>query len=752
MKPVVEDAGTTTLERIQRLYAPSQPSIEFEAVLQTLGTLDDATLADAIEADGRQRLLRGEPVDLERYFRAVPDLRQRQDSLDAAIDVTLRCLAGSSHPTANAVEQLLRRYPDLRQDIHDAAMLNAGGSVLSTISAEPQKPPKPLPCEFGPTVLGADGSSVSPTRRYQLQHLLGHGGFGQVYLALDRQLSEEGHTAMVAIKILATVKRSASARQRIIEEATKVRRISHPNVVTVIDRGVTEQDEDYIVYEYVDGGDLTAIVDARPLLPVREAAALMAKIARGVHAAHSAGVIHCDLKPSNIMLTAAREPKVADFGIAIRTEQAAGEQHKEPLAALPHANSPAHHDGWKVSRRPIGTVAFIAPEQYRMEDGGQSIPSDVYALGGIFFLLLTGQLPNGASPEEIAQNHDPVTGRQEAPPVRPLRPEVDRDLEAICRRAMAIKADQRYNSAATFAEDLERWLNREPIAWTRPGPLRVVSLWARRKPALAISVALIILLFITGSAVAVRLMSIANRHAIEAHKSKLTADWQREWRLKSQAIAQSAAKGLRDTLGNYRLATEALTKIWALEYVYGPTVLGLPEENAELWKSRIVNVRNLVQTAHAQGHGEHVETLLWESALGFWLVNDKDYLEAEPLLQANLQKWSRILPADDPWLNDLRSMLTCAAVNRARGEKQSPMDRAELSRLESELLAACDRLPADHRGTPMHCTLLASLIDLYSPDLLGDATRREQTEIAMKELLGKKSRPATDANSPAGSG
>ena len=123
-------------------------------------------------------------------------------------------------------------------------MLNAAIWSTTGLRAGVTPPPvKALPCDFGPVM-------SSGQRRYQLQRLLGQGGFGQVYLTLDRQLSEEGHTAMVAIKILSVGKRSPWARERLIEEATKVRRISHPNVVTVMDRGVTEQDEDYIVYEF----------------------------------------------------------------------------------------------------------------------------------------------------------------------------------------------------------------------------------------------------------------------------------------------------------------------------------------------------------------------------------------------------------------------------------------------------------------------------------------------------------------------
>src|SRR5690606_28482277 len=112
------------------------------------------------------------------------------------------------------------------------------------------------------------------------------------------------------------------------------------------DRGVTEQNEDYIVYEYVDGGDLSDALERQPI-PIDEAVRLVRKIAMGVHAAHAAGVIHCDLKPGNIMLTSAGEPKVADFGIAVRLGESQDFGYD-----LPNRRS---------NRGPIGNVAFISP-------------------------------------------------------------------------------------------------------------------------------------------------------------------------------------------------------------------------------------------------------------------------------------------------------------------------------------------------------------------------------------------------------
>lgn len=697
---------------------------------------DDASLADAIETDGRRRLLQGRKITLQHYLDVIPNLAQRSISLDAAIDLALRSLSGGSRIATDAVDQMIAAHPSLERSIRDAAMLNA--AIWSTTGLRASVnivPPKSLPCEFGPKLPTGE-------HRYQLQRLLGQGGFGQVYLALDRELSEEGHTAMVAIKILAVDDRTSWVRQRLIEEATKVRRISHPNVVMALDRGVTEDDEDYIVYEYVDGGDLTQQTSGSQRMTLEHAVMLMAQIARGVHAAHSAGVIHCDLKPGNIMLTSAGQPKVADFGIAVRQHES--DAQKRASHSLHRGSHPAtdprdSHESHSLMG-PIGNVAFISPEQYRGEDDALTVQSDVYALGGILFLMLTGELPNGSTRQAIARTHDRERGRTAPPSARSVRPDIDRDLDMIGQRAMAIQPDHRYPSAAALAEDLERWLRREPIPWTRPSLAHVLSLWSRRKPALAASMTALIVLAIVGSVIswrldavaraheleAIRMEGIAKQNELEAAMAKLKADQEESLRLQSRALATQFAQSLRE-MRDYRIATESLVIIWALEYVYGPKVLGIPEEQRELWKSRIANIRMLVQQAKDNGRGDELEALLWESALGFWLVCDKDYTEAEPLLHANYDRWAARLSSDDHWLKDLRTMQWCAAVNRlhARAQQQalSQKEKQELTRLDADLREACRTMLPGHYATPMHYLMLQSMIDLCSPTLLNQPDR-----------------------------
>lgn len=698
------NGAPSILADLERRYA-SNSNLEFERIIEDVNTSDDNIVADVIECDGRLRLSRRMDVRLDRYLRVLPDLPARPVPLDAAIDVALRSMSRGARVDPRAVEDLVGQYPQMEAAIREAAALNA--ALWSTTGlrrlVEPL-PLKPLPSDFGPLL--PDGR-----RRYELQQLLGQGAFGQVYLGFDRQLSEEGHAAKVAIKILVLAGEAPWSRARLIEEATKVRRINHANVVLVHDRGVTEQDEDFIVYEYVEAGDLARRLEARPApWPASDAARMAAKIALGVHAAHSAGVIHCDLKPGNIMLNAADEPKVADFGIAIRLGAA---------QELRNADAPGL----------AGNIAFISPEQYRGEEGALSVQSDIYALGGILFLLLTGELPNGSTVREIAQTHDGERGRVDPPRLRGLGHGVDHDLEAICRRALAPRPQDRYASAAAMAEDLEHWLAHEPIGWTRPGFSRVLRLWARRKPGLAAAAALGFLMIGTSAIVGQRLSAIANQKRVEAAVTQSKLVQQGEAQQKEIAGRVELAKHLTSLKQTYRLNLEVLNQIWLLEYVFGPRVLNVEQAQSQLWQNRIKIIRGVVNEARRQGRGNQMETLLWEGALGFWLVSDGDYTEAEPLLTENIAKWSVRLDANDEWLTTLRAMAACAAVNRrvaqAATVKTTTGSDAELLQLQAALDAYSNQLDDGRTGTPVHLLVLRATAALHGPTLLNDPRRRD---------------------------
>ena len=259
--------------------------------------------------------------------------------------------------------------------------------------------------------------------RYELEELVGSGGMSSVYRAHDRLLERR-----VALKILhEQFTRDDDYVERFRREARAVAQLTHPNIVTVIDRG--EQDgRQFIVFEYVDGMNLKELVQQEGRLTPREAIELALQVARGLAFAHDQGLVHRDVKPQNVLLDADGRAKVTDFGIA-------------------HA---VDVDGMTITGTIMGTSNYIAPEQAR----GQPVDeqTDVYSLGCVLYELLAGEVPfDGDSFVAIAMRHvnDPV------PSVREVRPDVPPRLDWAIQRAMAKDHGDRFESMADFAAELE---------------------------------------------------------------------------------------------------------------------------------------------------------------------------------------------------------------------------------------------------------------------------------------------------------
>ena len=257
--------------------------------------------------------------------------------------------------------------------------------------------------------------------RYELIEPLGRGGMAEVWLARDGRLERD-----VAVKFMAAnLCHDPEFLVRFFTEAQAVARISHPNVVSVLDFGDYE-DRPYLVMEYVPGGALSALT-GEPLLPER-AVELVTGAARGAGAAHAAGLVHRDVKPANILLDSSGEPKLADFGIA----------------------SSAPCEKLTATGTAIGSPHYISPEQ---ASGGTVTPaSDVYSLGAVLYELLTGAPPFDAdNVTAIAIAH------VEKPPVPPsVRvAELPEHLDSIVLSCLAKDPAARPRDGAALAEALE---------------------------------------------------------------------------------------------------------------------------------------------------------------------------------------------------------------------------------------------------------------------------------------------------------
>jgi eukaryotic-like serine/threonine-protein kinase len=281
--------------------------------------------------------------------------------------------------------------------------------------------------------------------RYELEELVGTGGMSSVFRAHDRLLDRK-----VALKILhQQYSGDDDYVERFKREARSVAALSHPNVVTVIDRGEHE-DRQFIVFEYVEGENLKRLIERRGPAPVPNALELAIQIARGLAFAHQQGLIHRDVKPQNVLLNGDGRAKVTDFGIA---------------------RSLNVQRGMTQTGTVLGTSDYIAPEQAQGKDVGEH--TDVYSLGVVLYELLTGEVPfPGENFVAVAMRHinDPP------PSVRQKRPEVPPRIEAAVQRAMAKDPAERFPTMADFGRELEACMSTtegrtEVIS---PGPVRTM--------------------------------------------------------------------------------------------------------------------------------------------------------------------------------------------------------------------------------------------------------------------------------------
>jgi tetratricopeptide (TPR) repeat protein/predicted Ser/Thr protein kinase len=312
---------------------------------------------------------------------------------------------------------------------------------------------------------------------YRLERLLGSGGMGEVYLARDLALERP-----VAIKFITPGKEAdAGARKRLIREARAAAALEHPNICGVHEVIVEPDGRACIVMQYVEGRTLADVLRGGPL-DERLAMTIACDLASALAAAHKQGIIHRDVKPQNVIITADNRAKLLDFGLA-RPDQASGANPDG--ATQTEVSSPAFV---------LGTPAYMSPEQARQQplDGR----SDLFSLGAVLYECLTGTRAfHGKTPIELAAD---VLGSQ-PPPVSSVRPDLTPQHDELCRRLLAKHPADRFQSAEELLGAL-RVFTGDSSRGTSADGLRSAPWWGRRRALIAAAAAVVLLGLVAVSA------------------------------------------------------------------------------------------------------------------------------------------------------------------------------------------------------------------------------------------------------------
>ena len=406
-----------------------------------------------------QALRRGEKVQIDDFLPAAGPAREAALVELVRVEIELRRRAGETV----TMEEYIARYPRLHQ--------------ARTLLDPPPIPPPPTPSVL-PSVPG-----------YEIRAKLGEGGMGVVYSAWQVSLKR-----VVALKMmLAGPFADQEELARFRTEAEAVASLQHPHIVQIHEIGEAEG-RPYIALEFCPSGSLADKLRGT-VLPAGEAAAVVETLARTMHAVHERKIVHRDLKPANVLLTEDGTPKVTDFGLAKKLD--------EP--------------GKTETGTVMGSAPYMAPEQASGEGKEIGPATDVYALGAILYECLTGRPPFKA-----ATTLDTLMQVREDEPVPPrrLQSKTPRDLETVCLKCLQKDGTRRYSSAAALAEDLRRFRAGEPIVARPMGPLGRAAKWARRRPAVAVFLALFVVSLIAGASVSTGLAIVAHDRADQADRER----------------------------------------------------------------------------------------------------------------------------------------------------------------------------------------------------------------------------------------
>ncbi len=493
---------------------------------------------------------------------------------------------------------------------------------------------------------------------YKLLHILGEGGMGVVYLAEQEHLIRR----RVALKIIKPGMDSRRVLARFDAERQALALLDHPNIAHVYDAGMTAVGRPYFVMEYVKGSPITEYCDHHKL-SIEDRLALFVQVCDAVQHAHQKGIIHRDIKPSNILVSVENDrptPKIIDFGVA----KAIG----RPLTDRTLFTEDSHL---------LGTPEYMSPEQADMASEDIDTRSDVYSLGVLLYVLLTGVLPfdpqtlRGSGIENVRKTireTDPKTpstrltslGQEAAKiagmrgtEIRTLARRLKKELEWIPLKAMRKERSQRYRSASELADDIENYLKGAPLVAAPPGIGYKVKKFVRRNRVLVGGIAAVLVVLFAGVVVSAIFAVGQARARAEA---EAVSDFLRNDVLGSmnprETMSAFAARGREATVRSFLdTASERLEDKFpdkplveaSIRQTLGTTYMGLGQ-----YKSAESHLKRAIEVYRAQLGANDPATLACTTVLGLAYFWRSRYSEAEPLLADTTEGLARVLGPEHP--------------------------------------------------------------------------------------------------------
>ena len=517
------------------------------------------------------------------------------------------------------------------------------------MKANQEHDPEHLPTVSDPGSGPENLSKLPEIKGYKILRALGEGGMGVVYLARQKHPIQR----KVALKIVKPGMDSKQIMARFEAERQALSLLDHPNIAHVYNAGTTRDKHPYFSMEYVDGLSITKHCDQHKL-SIEERLKLFIQVCEGLQHAHQKGIIHRDIKSSNVQVTTHGQqavPKIIDFGVAKAISQ--------PLTERTLVTEPGHF---------VGTPEYMSPEQ--AETTGQDVDtrSDVYSLGVVLYELLTGTIP--FDPKELREggiehirhviceqepktpstrlsklSHDESTKlaqHRQADPAA-LRRRLRGDLDWITLKAMEKDRMRRYQTAHALAEDIQRHLNDEPVMAGRPTTLYRLGKFVRRHRALVIGTAAVLLVLTAGIIVSTVLAIGERRARVEV---QAIAEF-----LRSDVLGSVSEAKANETTVSFvldaaseklkgKFADQPLIKAWIRETI-GWTYMVLGESNKA--EGHLVDAQKIYRDHYGE---THPDTLGARWLLGWVYVDQGRYHDAEDLLTDVLRISQRVYRAE----------------------------------------------------------------------------------------------------------